>query len=71
MRWCMQARKAAYRRNMLAGRGWWGRAWTLAKVESSEMGTWLLCVLMYLAEGFALGGWLHATRLHSSVKHAK
>ena len=53
-----QARKAAYRRTMLAGRSWWDRAWTLVKVESYEMGTWLLCILMYIAEAFALSGWL-------------
>ncbi len=64
----MQARKAAYRRTMLAGRVWWDRAWTLVRVESSEMGTWLLCVLMYFAEAVALGGWLHSTRQLNIVK---
>ena len=67
---CMQARKAAYRRTMLAGRVWWDRAWTLVKVELHEMGTWLLCVLMYLAEAFALGGWLQSARLQDNAKHA-
>ena len=56
---------------MLAGRVRWDRAWTLVRVEASEMGTWLLCVLMYLTEGFALVGWLQATRPQSNVKHAK
>lgn len=53
---------------MLAGRVWWDRAWTLVRVESSEMGTWLLCVLMYFAEAVALGGWLHSTRQLNIVK---
>ena len=68
---CVQARKAAYRRTMLAGREWWNKAWTLVKVESHELGTWLLCVLMYIAEAFALGGWLQSSRLQDDVKHAR
>ena len=66
----MQARKAAYRRTMLAGRVWWDKAWTLMKVESSELGTWLLCLVMYVAEAFALSGWLTPGGVQSSIKQA-
>ena len=67
----VQARKAAYRRTMLAGRVWWDRAWTLVTIEVNEMGTWLLCFLMYLAEASALGGWLQSASPQDSLKQGK
>ena len=60
----LQARNAAYRRTMLAGRAWWDAAWTRVKLESAELGTWLLCAVMYGAEACALSSWL-ASRDHA------
>jgi len=54
---------------MLAGRTWWDKAWTSVKVETYELGTWLLCMLMYIAEAFALGGWLESSSVRKSVEH--
>ena len=54
---------------MLAGRTWWDKAWTSVKVEMHELGTWLLCMLMYIAEAFALRGWLESSSVRKGVEH--
>ncbi|CAK0786243.1 hypothetical protein CVIRNUC_009456 [Coccomyxa viridis] len=63
-----KARNAAYRRTMLAGRAWWDAAWTRVKLESSELGTWLLCAVMCGAEACALSGWLASPDRAASSK---
>lgn len=54
----MQARARAFKRSMTACKSLPGRVATSVKVELQEIGTWLLCALMYFIESVNLAGWL-------------
>lgn len=43
---------------MTAGRSLPGKVATILQIELQELGTWLLCSLMYFIESVNLAGWL-------------
>lgn len=65
----LQARAAAYRRSLTAGRSVVGKALTIANIELQELGTWLLCGLMYALEAVALRDWLQGPGSRSWLPH--
>ncbi len=64
-----QARAAAYRRTMTAGQSKIGAALTIINIELQELGTWLLCGLMYGIEAVALRNWLQGPGKRSWLPH--
>ena len=67
--WHLQARAAAYRRTLTAGRSAMGKAVTILHIELQELGTWLLCGLMCATEAIALRDWLQGPGARSWLPH--
>ncbi len=58
----------AFQRSMTAGRSAFGKLATIVDIEIQEIGTWLLCALMYGIEAIRLGNWLeHSPNLKSVI----
>jgi hypothetical protein len=57
--WCFQqARAQAYKRTLTAGRSLSGQLVAVLRFQLQEIGTWLLCVVMYGIESVKLRNWL-------------